>query len=845
MKHKLACLLISALAVVILSCDQESEKRKIKLSDRIIETSQDQRLTTTIQLEPRERRSIAVMFFQNQTGDQNLQWLQKGLTEMFIRALSQSPSLSVLSTERLHEILERTPSAPKNIDLDLAAVVAKEANVEAIVVGNITKNGDELQINVKLKEPNQGLVLKEESVEGPGLEKIFAMVDHLTEKIKSDLNISLEMAEANKGIAELSTNSLEAWRYYTDAVENLNKLYYKDAIAQLHQAIAVDSNFVSAYLRLAGSYSQEGMLNEAFKVFEKLEKLKAHATEQDLYYITLIQANLRGDLEAAMAAHQQWLRNHPDDREANFNLAKFYDGLNDRHRSIQYLKKTLEIDPNYKLALNQMGYEHGFIGDLSQAMAFFDKYQSVAPDEPNPYDSKGEVYSWYGEFKEAEKQLKAALKKNENFHVSLLHLGMVYLDQGEYQKALRFFEQYLSKINEGKLKASAYSLIGQTNLLLGRTDRAIENFNRALDSDAVPSLALDQLYQLYITRQDSINARQIIREAYQKMSTLTDRDLLRSQYAGFIFLYSMTYGVYVDETTALLTRIIAESDNPNLKLRAKFMLSQLYLKQHQFEQVTQLWQNELASDVVTLFKLARNINYDDFWKYHVNFNRLFYLHPEEGVKHYLTNIQSAQENDARFFEVGFRWLLADLYFAQQDTVRGREQLRLIGAPEEQQWLVIGPFENNNGFLKKFPPEKKIDLSGTYKEKSTRLQWHHLDDGSRDGYINLAALFPQSNMAVAYALVYVKTSEQRTAQLQLGADEAVRVWLNDQEIWRMNRLRGAVIDDDIVNVTLQPGSNKILVKVVNRWSSWGFYFRVTDEEGKGMDGIEFVSADEIG
>lgn len=845
MKIKIIPFILLAAGICLVACDQSLEKRKIKLADQSQVAPQSQRFTSTIHLEPTSRRSIAVMFFQNQTGDQNLQWLQKGLTEMFIRALSQSPSLSVLSTERLHEILERTPSTPKNIDLDLAAVVAKEANVEAIVVGNITKNGDELQINVKLKEPNQGLVLKEESVEGPGLEKILAMVDQLTEKIKTDLNLSLAMAEGSKGIAELSTNSLEAWRYYIDAVENLNKLYYKDAIVQLNQAIAVDSNFVSAYLRLAGCYSQEGMLNEAFKVFETLEKLQAHATEQDRYHITLLQATLRGDLEAAMAAHQQWLRHHPDDREANFNLAKFYNGLNDHHRSIQYLKKTLEIDPNYKLALNQMGYEHGFIGDRSQAMAFFDTYQSIAPDEPNPYDSKGEVYSWYGEFEQAEKQLKAALKKNEDFHVSLLHLGMVYLDQGEYQKALPVFEQYLSKINEGKLKASAYSLIGQTDLLLGRTDRAIENFNRALDSDPVPSLALDQLYQLYITSQDSTNARQIIREAYQKMRALTDRDLLRSQYLGFLFLYSLTYGVYLDETAALLTRIIAESDNPNLKLRAKFMLSQLYLKQHQFEQVTQLWQNELASDVVTLFKLARNINYDDFWKYQVNFNRLFYLHPEEGVTHYLTSIQSAHENDARFFEVGFRWLLADLYFAQQDTVRGREQLRLIGAPEEQQWLVIGPFENNNGFLKRFPPERKIDWSKTYTEKANRLRWQHLDDGSRDGYINLAAFFPQSNMAVAYALVYVKTSEQRTAQLRLGADEAVRVWLNDQEIWRMNRLRGAVIDDDIVNVTLQPGPNKILIKVVNRWSSWGFYFRVTDVEGKGMAGIEFIAADEIG
>jgi len=84
MKHRFVFLSL-LLLIVLLSCDREPEKRKIKLSNEITATRQDQKLTTTIQLEPRERRSIAVMFFQNQTGDQNLQWLQKGLTEMLTK----------------------------------------------------------------------------------------------------------------------------------------------------------------------------------------------------------------------------------------------------------------------------------------------------------------------------------------------------------------------------------------------------------------------------------------------------------------------------------------------------------------------------------------------------------------------------------------------------------------------------------------------------------------------------------------------------------------------------------------------------------------------------------------
>jgi len=148
------------------------------------------------------------MFFQNITGDKQLEWLQKGLTEVLIRALSQSRSLSVLSTDRLYEILKRleqSPSSPK-IDMDLAAIVAREANVKAI----------------------------------------FSMVDQITQKIKEDLQLSLEKAQPLKGIEDISTHSLEAWRYYSDGNELMNKLPWVDARQLFELAPGLDSTFISA-----------------------------------------------------------------------------------------------------------------------------------------------------------------------------------------------------------------------------------------------------------------------------------------------------------------------------------------------------------------------------------------------------------------------------------------------------------------------------------------------------------------------------------------------------------------------------------------------------------------------
>ena len=100
-------ILLTGIALLtLLSCGRSDAPRKIRLADGNV-TNSDAQLSTTIYLQEQERRSLAVLFFENKTGDQSLEWLRKGLTEMFIRTLGQSPSLSVMGTDRIHEIAER------------------------------------------------------------------------------------------------------------------------------------------------------------------------------------------------------------------------------------------------------------------------------------------------------------------------------------------------------------------------------------------------------------------------------------------------------------------------------------------------------------------------------------------------------------------------------------------------------------------------------------------------------------------------------------------------------------------------------------------------------------------
>jgi len=839
----LSSLLFSISLMLFITCNRSTEKRKIKLADEGTATRTDEQLTTTIHLEPTLRRAVAVMFFDNRTGDQNLEWLQKGLTEMFIRALSQSKNLSVLSTDRLQEILERLgkTTASDEIDVDMAAVVAQEANVEAILTGNISKIGDSLKIEVKVREPNEGQVLKEESIEGSGLENLFSMVDHLTQKIKDGLQISLDKDEADRGITELSTNSLEAWRHYTAGVDLTNNMLLSDAIEQFKNAIELDSTFVSSYLILCGLLYTQGEIQQGQEILQELLTLRDKATPQEKYQIDRLQAGVNNDTRRIIEVSRQWLQQYPDDRDANLNLAGLYYRIQDDDRALHYFKKALDIDPKYKSAYNFLGYIYARTGDYTNALTSLNKYKQLAPDEANPYDSIGEIYLFQGEYKKAEKNFKQATKLNDRAIFSWRNLGRTYIDKGEYKKALKILNTSLEKATDPTDKAEAHTWLGFTQWRLGRKDEAIINLKKSLQYRSTNYLVMTWLNEVYKDQNDHMSGIQSLKKNYDFLKNTIET------YPTLLLLLtnlSLWYDMNTDETIRIIDRILKTTDNLTAQMWGRFLLTFLYLKTNQLDEYKKL-SDDFPGEFMEIIKTVSDIPRPySTWRNFSFFNQYAYEFIEEGIEKYNRLIDFCFDNGFKISEMVFRSLLADIYFHAGEREKATEQLIMSGIPEESKWWVIGPFDHKNGFNKKFPPEKDIRLSKFYKGKSQSMTWLRANDKLHDGYIDLQELLKQYNWSVGYGLIYVNSPEKKEVQLRVGTNDAAKIWLNDELVWKFNIGRDASFDDDIIRVSLNQGLNKILIKVCNQISLWGFYFRVTDEQGNGLPDIEFISADTI-
>jgi tetratricopeptide (TPR) repeat protein len=104
-------------------------------------------------------------------------------------------------------------------------------------------------------------------------------------------------------------------------------------------------------------------------------------------------------------------------------------------KAIECLRQVIEIDPLYQMAYNNLAYACIDAGDFEKAIWAANKQISLAPDDPDPYDTRGEVYAAFGKVNQAVESYKQALEISPGFFFSLGHLGQIHLFNGDYTKA--------------------------------------------------------------------------------------------------------------------------------------------------------------------------------------------------------------------------------------------------------------------------------------------------------------------------------------------------------------------------------------------------------------------------
>jgi putative heme-binding domain-containing protein len=140
------------------------------------------------------------------------------------------------------------------------------------------------------------------------------------------------------------------------------------------------------------------------------------------------------------------------------------------------------------------------------------------------------------------------------------------------------------------------------------------------------------------------------------------------------------------------------------------------------------------------------------------------------------------------------------------------------------WRIIGPFPNDG---KPYPPEKEQKFDASYVGSDQNVRWQVIRaDAGQHGRVNLVDRFNPNTNVVVYGYAEVASATARDAELLIGSDDSILVWLNGQRVHEYPGDRAWTHDQDKVTVKLRKGKNRLLIKCGNHSGPWDFSVAVS-------------------
>ncbi len=144
------------------------------------------------------------------------------------------------------------------------------------------------------------------------------------------------------------------------------------------------------------------------------------------------------------------------------------------------------------------------------------------------------------------------------------------------------------------------------------------------------------------------------------------------------------------------------------------------------------------------------------------------------------------------------------------------------------WKLIGPFPADGQL---HPPERELRFDARYRSLDQEVRWVPGRAEGLHGFVNLEPHYRPNTDVVAYAYAEVMSDTARDATLRIGSDDTIAIWLNGKKVHAFDGDRGWSFDQERVNVRLEKGVNRILVRCGNHSGPWGFSVAVSGDPGR--------------
>jgi tetratricopeptide (TPR) repeat protein len=425
--------------------------------------------------------SIAVVSFKNQTGDPVFDYLQNAIPSMLITDLEQSKFFQVNTWERMKDLLEQAGLEDRDyIDVEVGSQLAKMENIPILLSGSFTKIGDMFGIEIKVLDANSKVILKSAKSVGEGANSILkSQIDDLSEQIATAIDVpAREFVKTKRPLIDVTTESLEAYKYYLRGIEKNNAFLMKEAIENFRKAVQIDSTFALAHSHLAMKASYLGYPDVRDKHLDMAKRHRYKLTYKEQIVFDYTYAALKGNLQKQ---HMVTLRKaqslYPKDATILWALADYYSIKSVHDSAIFYNKKILDLNPNDKRTLNLLGYKYYHKGEYRKSLEYLQRYAEIAPNEANPYDSMADIYMRINEYEKSIEMYEKAYNLMHQKGYTRHGIALNYIKMGEYKMARDLLNQILNYNDSPSSKAGTHYKLAIVYIGEGDLEKALQEMN--------------------------------------------------------------------------------------------------------------------------------------------------------------------------------------------------------------------------------------------------------------------------------------------------------------------------------------------------------------------------------
>ena len=324
--------------------DLKRLRRDLESRERVVSSRgvEDTAAPSTVGAE----KSVAVMYFENRSGEKDDEYFRDGMTEDIITELSKIGQLQVFSRSEMLPFRDKPVLAPE---------VGQQLNAAYVLEGSVRRAGSRLRITAQLVESRSRHSVWAERYDRQ-LEDVFAIQDEIARSIAQALRITLSPQE-EKIIARKPTENLQAYDYFLRARSYTRRWTLDFALQMFEEAIKLDPNFALAH---AGIASVCGMTYQY--------------REQHLRWI-----------EQGMAACDRALALDPQLPETLAARAWLHYAQKKHDEAIKYAQRAIERKPDCEGAYEVLGRAFFASGRFQEAAELAERAIQANADDYNVY----------------------------------------------------------------------------------------------------------------------------------------------------------------------------------------------------------------------------------------------------------------------------------------------------------------------------------------------------------------------------------------------------------------------------------------------------------------------------